>query len=580
MALTQEQKDIVDYCVSRQGNAVIAALPGSGKSYTLGEIAKALNEPHQTLVITFMKKTAEDTKVRMPANVVVINAHSLGYRIIYHQLGKKHLTVDKFGYKYRDLTYQAVQEHLPALHASQFDETLSEEARQKNKNIITEMAFSINALSKMVRGRYVDYKDAGAVEAVALDYNLNPNADMLMLFPYVMEMGIKSMLKFQTAWIDGKEKKLWHYVDFMDQIYMPVLMGWQPETKYKYVMCDEIQDMGLAMVKLAMSFVAEGGFIYGAGDENQTIMSFSGVDINAFRIAKAELNAKEFGLTLTYRFGVNIAAQVEEIAHIETAGNGCVPGKVLDLTPQDFLSGVQPGDIVLARWNKHLFSAALNLLRDGRVPVRLVGDERMQEDILAMFRRVEERLDFNAHASNILSTFDLYHLADIDPFDDPENDDDIESHFVTRTGFSNVPTILHDIYQEELATLTDAGAGEFRKGIVANLYEVCMACYIGTRAGSFEQLYEGIDRLFNSHGAVEVMSTHKAKGGQAPRVWMLNPEDYEPGPKDAMMKVWEIVERLRLKFVARTRAMQVHVNVHGWADFIKKQSESEQIFED
>src|SRR5918997_6850984 len=81
------QEDIFHFCVAGQGDGLIVAAAGAGKTSTLIEAAQLLRAD-KTLFLAFNRAIADELRERLAnSEIDVLTVHGLGYRTICKQLG-------------------------------------------------------------------------------------------------------------------------------------------------------------------------------------------------------------------------------------------------------------------------------------------------------------------------------------------------------------------------------------------------------------------------------------------------------------------------------------------------------------
>ncbi len=154
-------------------------------------------------------------------------------------------------------------------------------------------------------------------------------------------------------------------IDGSDMIFLPVRNGWL-YPMYDLVVVDETQDMNTAQLEIAKGVLRVGGRMCIVGDDRQSIFGFRGADSDTIDRMKAELNAAELGLTVTYRCGKRIVRLAQEYVPDISAALQNPEGKIDYCTSVDLLAQAGPSDYILSRVNAPLVSTAMKLLRAGK----------------------------------------------------------------------------------------------------------------------------------------------------------------------------------------------------------------------
>lgn len=152
-------------------------------------------------------------------------------------------------------------------------------------------------------------------------------------------------------------------IDGADMIFLPVRNGWL-HKQYDLVIVDEAQDMTVAQLEIAQGVCR--GQICVVGDPNQAIYGFRGADSGSIARLQSELHARELGLTTTYRCGRAIVELAQAFVPDFTAGPNNPDGAIETLGAEKLVTTAGPGDFILSRLNAPLVSVAMSLLRSGK----------------------------------------------------------------------------------------------------------------------------------------------------------------------------------------------------------------------
>lgn len=94
------QEKIFDFITEGEGNAVVSAKAGSGKTFTIVNAMKLIPKTKKAIFIAFNKSIADELneKLKNNSNCMAYTTHSLGFRMVRRNLGND-IIVDE--YKYR-----------------------------------------------------------------------------------------------------------------------------------------------------------------------------------------------------------------------------------------------------------------------------------------------------------------------------------------------------------------------------------------------------------------------------------------------------------------------------------------------
>ena len=298
-------------------------------------------------------------------------------------------------------------------------------------------------------------------------------------------------------------------VDFDDQVWLPLarrMRVWQ----YDRVFIDETQDLNLAQIRLALAACKPGGRICAVGDDRQAIYAFRGADRHALPRVVDELGAKALPLSVSYRCPWRVVELARELVPSIEAAPDAPEGIVERVNEARLLREAGSGDFVVSRKNAPLVKLCLRLLRQG-MPAAVLGRDigaELGSIIQASRARVVPRLlDWVARweARQVRRARDANPEADVSRFRDTAE-------------------CLRAL-AEGAETVDDVRA----------------------------QVRRLFDEADDDASRVTLMSTHKAKGLEAGRVWLLR-DTYAPEKS---------VEEENLLYVGITRAKRELYLVQG-----------------
>jgi superfamily I DNA/RNA helicase len=154
-------------------------------------------------------------------------------------------------------------------------------------------------------------------------------------------------------------------IDFDDMIWLPAAQGLSV-PKYEFVFVDETQDLNPAQLWLTRAACAPGGRIVAVGDRRQAIYGFRGADREAIPRMIRELQATVMPLSITYRCPKAVVREANKFVPTLQAAPGAPEGTVRHVSESELRLGAAPGDMVLSRINAPLVSLALAWLAEGR----------------------------------------------------------------------------------------------------------------------------------------------------------------------------------------------------------------------
>lgn len=466
----------------RQPHLVVRARAGTGKTTTIIEGVNRAPE-RRILLCAFNKKIAEELNTRLSnPRATAKTLHALGYAAIRKMWPLASVNNDRG----MNLSRQVCGANTPLP--------------------ILRLVTSLHT-----KGREMMPLDAdlGGLTALALRFDLEPDESWEGLgfdLGYVAESALEVMTRAANEPPKNAE------VDYADMIYLP--LAWNLlAPSYDLVAVDECQDMTISQLEVAQRLCQ--GRLCLVGDDRQAIYGFRGADSGSIDRLKAELQAEECPLTVTYRCGKAIVARAQRLVPDIEAAPGNPEGVVDRSTYEQMLRGAQPGDFLLSRLNAPLVAAVYALIKH-RVRARMAGK------------------DLGAGITHILTRLKVRPETPVEEIG--ERLAVWEAKTTTRQASYGHP---------ELAERTRDQAGMIRA-----ILDECE-----TASDVLEQLQWLFTNEDNTdEGHVLCSSVHKAKGLEADRVWVL---------QDSLYRRGESMEECNIDYVATTRAKSCLQLVEG-----------------
>lgn len=386
-----------------KGHTVAIARAGSGKTTTIIEGLTYVPRGKTVLMVAFNKKIKDELSSRAPNHVEVETLHGYGYRQVRSAFGR--VGVNK--YKMDNIFKSALGEECydsdkyGSLEDAQEDNATWFEVDSERWPIVV-AACKVASLAKACFVGLVDPKkeDENKTLTKAAYAAIEDIMDQHLIDPGFGDItcrdcgGEKFVAKKRCKKCNGKgvmssddkrrefiELVMWGLqeakkdttcVDFDDMIWFCLvhnLRVWQ----FDRVFIDETQDLNPAQIELALRACKRDGRIFAVGDDRQAIYGFRGADQNAVNNVIERLSAKVMKLTVCYRCASSIVTLAAQTVPDFEPAPGAVQGLVeFEVTETKLRSGVAPGDFVLSRSNAPLISLCWSLIREGR-PATIQG---------------------------------------------------------------------------------------------------------------------------------------------------------------------------------------------------------------
>ena len=259
--ISNEQKTVVDWITENDGMALVSAVAGSGKSYTLVQAASTI--PGNCLYLAYNKSAKLDAEKRFGPNTTCKTIDALAYQYIIGQglsmngirAGKR--TLDFFNWRNIDL-----------------------ELRYEEKVKV------VDTMNEYFASKYVSLKD------FLITYEVQPNVKAAIVH-YVKQMAQK-----EIPCTFAFSKKYFHILLSRGVINFP---------QYKAVFLDELQDSSEVVLEIFKTIDCKKKI--GVGDEHQSIYGFN-YCVNGFNYLheNADLTLR---LTQSYRCSKEISEKIE-----------------------------------------------------------------------------------------------------------------------------------------------------------------------------------------------------------------------------------------------------------------------------
>lgn len=358
---SDEQLEIFEWFENGEGNLIIRARAGCAKTTSILEGVNRAPE-RRILLAAFNKSIADEMKSRVlnPA-VRVQTLHALGLSFCHRHITD--LQVDTKGERARALAKTACEALLsekginisPDHNAVRAVANLHTKIREILVDPIERFFCSRSEENIGINddniGRFFEW-----MQEFAFQFN-TPHFDGFWSIDNLIEAALKAV---QCA--ADTEMSM---VDFADMIFLPLRRHWISPV-CDLMVIDEAQDMSAPQLQIAIEATKSRGRICIVGDDKQAIYAFRGADTAGLDCLKLELDAAELGLKTTYRCPQTIVALAQSFAPDFRAAPTALEGVVEQLdTMSQIATYAQPGDFVLSRVNADLISACIRLVNRG-----------------------------------------------------------------------------------------------------------------------------------------------------------------------------------------------------------------------
>lgn len=317
------QSAIFDFVKNGNGNAVIEAVPGSGKSTTAVKCIDLIPKRKKVLLTAFNTDIVDELirKIGERENVTCKTIHGLGMSILlanYHD----EIDVTPNEFKYSSYIYTNIDELSDGLY-----EVMSQKEKDKYVRNIRQL---VNF------GRYYLCQTVKDLSFIENHYNL-------ICLSNEKEVALKVM-----DW--GKEN--YQTIDFTDMIWLPIVLNCKTYGKlYDWIILDECQDVQKAERELLLRCTKMSTRMLFFGERQQSLYAFMGADIRSFDEFMNIPNTQALPLSVSYRCAKNIVDFVKKFNDNMKPKDGAIDGIVKKFCSCE---EIHDGDMILCRNNAPL----------------------------------------------------------------------------------------------------------------------------------------------------------------------------------------------------------------------------------
>ena len=484
------QTALFDWIQNGQGNAVVEAIAGSGKSTTITHALKFIPPDQRIMFNAFNKSTVNELQTKIQQNNVTIRtSHSLGYLMLKthfkYQEDTPALEVDE--YKYRTFLKQNFNE-------------LTEGIEFQNKNEIEEFKDTVLFLINICRVYLCEtYED---IEKIADKYGYSVTKDHINVINALIQWGWSEL----------------ETVDFTDMICLPNYFNFNINSlKYDWVIIDECQDYSLAMQLLFQRCIKKNGRFIAVGDRKQAIMVFSGSDNEAFNNFLKIPNTTKLDLSINYRCPQVILPIAKRFVPQFELRNNAPQGKfVSNILVRD----IKPNSMVICRNTAPLIELYLKLI---------------QKNIKCYIKGI----DIGANLIEIINRINVPYISN-----------DFKKDGLIPILYKNLLESREKLMVKRGLDIKDATSN---RGIIQQLEVINTIKALSIDINNTFELIDRIKKIFISkdiENGICLITGHKAKGLEHEDVYLLCPSLV---PSGLVIKDWEKEAESNLMYVIYTR---------------------------
>lgn len=299
-------------------------------------------------------------------------------------------------------------------------------------------------------------------------------------------------------------------IDFDDQLYFTVAFD-IPVPQYKWVIVDEAQDLSHVNREMLKKFLATNGKIIAVGDSRQAIYGFRGADSSSLDKIVEEFNADTLPLSTTYRCPRKVVERAQQYVPEINCPDDAPDGSVEELDKFG-LAEFNDDDLIVCRNTAPLIGTAYRMIRNN-MPVRVMGRD-IGKGLVNLIKKIA-RYDFKT------------------------------------ISMGNFETKLNEWMRKQI-DIAKRRDQEDRIEQIQDKAESLFAIISGSNCDTLEELCYIIEDLFQGDRGPMFSTVHRAKGLEAPRVFILDPQLM---PSKFAKQGWQVKQETNLIYVAITRSM-------------------------
>lgn len=328
------QQDIFDYIKHGNGNLVIEASAGSGKTTTLVNLIKLIGDDKRILFCAFNKDIVKELTKRVKdiPNVDVRTIHGIGNSMILRNLGETYIPIDENKYKTHIINNINIYSNI--------------NTSSLNRNLYSKYTSNITKLVDFARYNLAQtHKD---IEKLVEHHGIDIIADEVRIVLDVMDWGKNNL----------------ETIDYTDMVWLPNVLYMKPlGLQFDYVFADESQDFSIAQREIILKCQKMGTRFVFCGDENQCLYAFASASPESFRELKKIPNTTSLPLSVSYRCPKKIVKLSQTIVPTIEYAENAIDGEIIYNAKLD---NIIDGDMILCRNNAPLMQVYSELIKMGK----------------------------------------------------------------------------------------------------------------------------------------------------------------------------------------------------------------------
>ena len=500
---SDQQEKIWEYMTKGKGHAVVHALAGTGKTFTLLQGLCRMPRNLSMTYLAFNTDIKDEMLAKSPAFVQVKTFNAFGFAAINRSGVAKKIEVKADKYS--------------SLFLEMFPATTEREEKRIGQN-----ANRAKKLVELCQNYLLETTKENMVMLAEKHNVFEPSDspdDIALVFkavPALLERG----------------GKMFNVISFSDQLWMPVFhnMAFEPVD----ILCvDESQDLNAVQHQIVIRTVGTKGRAIIVGDDNQAIYGFRGADSESINtmgtlLQGTKKEVKHFDLTMTRRCGRAIVDHCKQWVPTFEAHPSNPEGMVISTDETVAMNDglFQPGTMTVCRMNAPLVELAYSLIAKG-VKVWFVGRE-FGKALIGLVKGLGA-----TSVMDLLERLEAYRIKEFNKLEAKKaKGRDVDDEIANLQDRTMCITIMAG---RTLDASPDASVTE----LVAYMEDFF---HIKDK--------DGAESSTRAKSCARLSSIHKAKGLEANTVLWLY-----PNIEIRVRSAWQAQQEINLKYVAASRAI-------------------------
>jgi superfamily I DNA/RNA helicase len=484
------QKVIYEWVKNGEGNAMVNAVAGSGKTTTLIKSLDCIPPSQSKLFVAFNKHIADSLSKKIGRKAICKTVHSLGLSMIRQYLGgNEEIKIDnhKFTNRIKQCAL-ALRQYADETELSQIESTL-------NKALHFCMVTLTNPKKIQELFEMINY------------YQVDISPNEIDAYSFVL-----------TDLLEYSSKKTFENktIIFDEMLYLPYIWNVVLPEKYKFdfILCDEAQDLSKAQLHTVMMHKGDNTRLMFVGDKFQSIYGFTGANPNSFKEIGESINATYLPLSICYRCPVSHIELAKQIVPEIEASPNANEGNIELITVDRLCEIATAKDLIICRSTAPLIELAFYLIKKG-IPAKVKGKD-IAKSLIGLANNISKIPGFD--------------------FDNFEDFAEIYKSKQIKKAAKN-PSMAASI--QDLLDKIDC-LKQFLKNIGITCYSV----------SDFQFKLEGL--FTDDSNTITLSTVHRAKGLEAENVFIIR-SDKMPLVWQNQQE-WQLQQEVNLQYVAYTRS--------------------------